>query len=219
MSLERIIIDTGKPGVSPVGSVIWMHGFGADAHDFEPIIPMLDLKTPLRFVFPNAPLRPITISGGAKLRAWYDINPQVPMAASGEIKASVALITEIVADQAASGISPQRVVLAGFSQGGVIAMELGLAFPEKLAGILALSTYVHDPEHLAQRIGPANRETPILMVHGQADQMIPMAMAVNSRTALTDLNYRVEWREYPMGHEVCQQEITAIGEWLNTIYT
>ena len=219
MSLERIIIDTGKPGTPPVGSVIWMHGFGADAHDFEPIIPMLDMTAPLRFVFPNAPLRPITISGGAKLRAWYDINPQAPMAAAGEIKASVALIAEIVADQAASGISPQRVVLAGFSQGGVIALELGLAFPEKLAGILALSTYVHDQEHLAERIGPANRETPILMVHGQIDQMIPMAMAVNSRTALSDLNYRVQWREYPMGHEVCPQEIIAIGEWLNTIYT
>ena len=216
MSLECLTVETGT---DPVGSVVWMHGFGADAHDFEPIVPRLKLAAPLRFIFPNAPLRPITINAGARLRAWYDINPAAPESNGDEIRASVAQIAEIVSQQEAAGIASERIVLAGFSQGGVIAMELGLSHTRPLAGILALSTYLFDKERLSQRIGSANRAVPIFLAHGLNDPMIPISWAVEARTILRALDYRVTWYEYPMQHEVCLPEIDAIGHWLNTIYT
>lgn len=207
-----------ESGADPRASVIWLHGLGADATDFEPLVPMLDLPTPVRFIFPNAPVRPITINGGMEMRAWYDIDPGAPLAGSEDIKASAVAIANIVEQEIEVGIASEKIALAGFSQGGVIALELGLSFPQKLAGIMALSTYLHDHEQVTQRISLANVETPIFMAHGLSDPMIPITRAITSRQTLLDLNYSVEWHEYAMGHQVCPQEITHIGQWLSSIY-
>lgn len=213
--LECIEIETGD---QPAGSVIWMHGLGADATDFEPIVPMLELNEPLRFVFPNAPIRPITINGGAEMRGWYDIDPGAPLAGTEDINTSAAQIEELLEREIERGVASERITLAGFSQGGVIALHLGLAYRSKLCGIMALSTYVHDHEHLTDRVDFANVETPIFMAHGLSDPMIPITRAITSREALLALNYPVQWHEYAMGHQVCPQEIADISQWLNQIY-
>lgn len=215
MPLECLRHETGT---NPTASVIWLHGLGADATDFEPLVPMLDLSAPTRFIFPNAPVRPITINGGMEMRAWYDIDPGAPLAGSEDIHASAAAIRDIVETEIAAGITSDRITLAGFSQGGVIALELGLSYAKQLAGIMALSTYLHDHEQVTDRIGLANVDTPIFMAHGLSDPMIPITRAITSRQALLDLNYNVEWHEYAMGHQVCPQEITHIGQWLSSIY-
>ncbi len=215
MNLECISVETGE---SPIGCVVWLHGLGADVRDFEPIIPMLKLQAPLRFVFPNAPMRPVTINDGVEMRAWYDVDPHSPLANDDHIKASAASVAEVIGNRDLVGDDDGRVVLAGFSQGGVIALELGLSHQRRLAGIIALSTYVHDHERLAERIGLANVHTPILMAHGLLDPLIPITRGATSREALRRLNYAVEWREYSMGHQVCPEEIIDIGNWLNAIY-
>ena len=140
---------------NPTASVIWLHGLGADATDFEPLVPMLDIEASVRFIFPNAPVRPVTINGGMEMRAWYDIDPGAPLAGGADIKNSVAAIRSIIAEEIAAGIPSERIALAGFSQGGVIALELGLSHNQPLAGIMALSTYLHDHEqdHRAYRSG------------------------------------------------------------------
>ena len=203
---------------NPTASVIWLHGLGADATDFEPLVPMLDIEASVRFIFPNAPVRPVTINGGMEMRAWYDIDPGAPLAGGADIKNSVAAIRSIIAEEIAAGIPSERIALAGFSQGGVIALELGLSHNQPLAGIMALSTYLHDHEQITERIGLANVETPIFMAHGLSDPVIPITRAITSREALIGLNYRVEWHEYAMGHQVCPQEITHISQWLASIY-
>ena len=203
---------------NPTASVIWLHGLGADATDFEPLVPMLDIEASVRFIFPNAPVRPVTINGGMEMRAWYDIDPGAPLAGGADIKNSVAAIRSIIAEEIAAGIPGERIALAGFSQGGVIALELGLSHNQPLAGIMALSTYLHDHEQITERIGLANVETPIFMAHGLSDPVIPITRAITSREALIGLNYRVEWHEYAMGHQVCPQEITHISQWLASIY-
>ena len=207
-----------EAGSNPTASVIWLHGLGADATDFEPLVPMLDLAAPIRFIFPNAPVRPITINGGMEMRGWYDIDPGAPLAGTKDIQESAAAIRALVEAEIESGIASERIALAGFSQGGVIALEVGLSHPQKLAGIMALSTYLHDHEQVTERIGLANVDTPIFMAHGLSDPMIPITRAITSRQALLDLNYHVEWHEYAMGHQVCPQEITHISQWLNSIY-
>ena len=191
-----------------------MHGLGADATDFEPIVPMLEIGAPVRFVFPNAPVRPVTINGGMAMRAWYDIDPRAPLAGAEDIRASAAAIAALLDREVERGIPEQRIVLAGFSQGGVIALHLGLRHPRRLAGILALSTYLHDHEHLGDEASLAGVDAPIFMAHGRMDPMIPITRAVTSREALTALGYSVEWHEYPMGHQVCPEEIADIGAWL-----
>lgn len=204
-----------EPQTAASACVIWLHGLGADASDFEPIVPMLELDAPIRFVFPNAPVRPVTINAGMQMRAWYDIDPRAPLAGSEDIRASAAAIERLVERERERGLAADRIVLAGFSQGGVIALQLGLRYPRTLAGIMALSTYVHDHEHLAAEVSFASVDVPIFMAHGNADPMIPISRAVTSRDALTALNYTVEWHEYAMGHAVCPQEVTDIGHWLN----
>ena len=216
MALETLEVETGD---NPTGSVLWMHGLGADATDFEPIVPMLQLNQPLRFVFPNAPVRPVTINAGMEMRAWYDIDPGAPLSGEEDIKTSADAIAELVAVEVERGTPHERIALAGFSQGGVIALQLGLQFPERLAGIMALSTYVHDHERVAERVSFASIDMPIFMAHGQMDPMIPITRAITSREALTALNYQVEWREYGMGHQVCPEEIHDIAAWLNRIFS
>lgn len=213
--LETVEIETGD---AVAGTVLWLHGLGADAHDFEPVVPMLELSRPLRFVFPNAPVRPVTINAGMEMRAWYDIDPGAPLAGTEDIRTSAAELDRLVEREIARGIDVSSITLAGFSQGGVIALQLGLRYPAPLAGIMALSTYVHGHETLVDEVSLASVDTPIFMAHGIADPMIPIARAVTSRDTLLALNYQVEWHEYRMGHQVCPEEIRDIAAWLNQIY-
>jgi phospholipase/carboxylesterase len=214
-TLDCLVIE---PEQAPTGSVIWMHGLGADASDFEPIVPMLELPPPVRFVFPNAPVRPVTINAGMRMRAWYDIDPGAPLASDPEIRESAAAVERLVERERAGGIPAERIVLAGFSQGGVIALQLGLRYARRLGGIMALSTYLHDHERVADEVSFASIEVPVFMAHGLMDPMIPIARAVTARDTLRGLGYAVEWHEYAMGHEVCPQEIDHMGRWLGGIY-
>ncbi len=213
MTLERIVLETAP---KPDAAVIWLHGLGADGHDFEPIVPELHLPNDasIRFIFPHAPVRAVTINGGAEMRAWYDIDMRAPLAGEADIRASAQSIEAIVEEQRKMGISTRRIVLAGFSQGGVIALHLALRMGEPLGGVMALSTYLHDPEHLVDHLSLANTAIPIFMAHGLMDPMIPITRAVTSREALRALNYSVEWHEYAMGHSVCLEEINDISHWL-----
>jgi len=160
----------------------------------------------------------VTINAGMEMRAWYDIDPGAPLAGTAEIEDSADAIGRLVERENERGIEYARITLAGFSQGGVIALHLGLSFDQRLAGIMALSTYVHDHEHLVDRVSFANIDTPIFMAHGISDPMIPITRAITSREALRALNYQVQWHEYGMGHQVCPEEINDISAWLNAIY-
>ena len=216
MADDPIVIDTAS---NPDAAVIWLHGLGADGHDFEPIVPELHLpaNARYRFIFPHAPIRPVTINGGAEMRAWYDIDPRAPLSGDGDIRQSAQSIRALIEAQIEGGIAARRVVLAGFSQGGVIALHLGLRYDRKLAGIMALSTYLHDAERLTDELRLENADTPILMCHGLGDPMIPITRSVTSREVLKNLAYRVEWHEYAMGHGVCLEEIRDIARWLATV--
>ena len=206
-------------GDEPTGTVIWLHGLGADATDFEPVVPLLGLSTPLKFIFPNAPERPITINGGASMRGWYDVDPANPDGAIEDIEESADLIYQLIQAELDQGTPSEKVTVAGFSQGGVIALHLGLSSSQRLKGIMALSTYLYQPETLVDRIGLANIDVPIFMAHGISDPMIPITKAITSRETLLSHAYQVEWYEYAMGHQVCPQELSEIGRWLNKIYS
>lgn len=214
MTLETIEID---PAETPSGTVIWLHGLGADGHDFEPIVPELNLDVPIRFVFPHAPKRPVTINGGMEMRAWYDIDPGSPLSGTDEIRMSAAAVQDLVDAENNKGIPTDRIVLAGFSQGGVVALHLGLRAEYRFAGLMALSTYVHDHENVGTEVSFVSIDTPIFMAHGIADPMIPITRAVTSRDALTALNYQVDWREYGMGHHVCPEELVDIKGFLERV--
>jgi phospholipase/carboxylesterase len=213
--LEAIEIETAP---APTAAIIWLHGLGADGHDFEPIVPELGLpkSTAVRFIFPHAPVRPVTINGGARMRAWYDVTSDGKQDAAG-IRASQAHVEALIARERARGIPARTVVLAGFSQGGAIALQTGLRHPERLAGILALSTYLPLPETLEQEASQANRDVPIFMAHGTQDPLIPLSWATRSRDRLKALGYVIEWHEYPMPHSVCAEEIADVGRWLHSV--
>ncbi len=213
-AVEVLEIETGP---SPAAAVIWLHGLGADGHDFEPIVDELDLpRSPIRFVFPHAPMQPVTINGGMVMRAWYDIlgADLVRREDEGGVRASQRILEDLIARERARGIAAGRIVLAGFSQGGAIALQTGLRHGERLAGIMALSTYVPIASSLAAEASPASRDVPIFYAHGRQDPVIPLARAEASRTLLESLGRRVEWHLYAMPHAVCAQEIADIGEWL-----
>ena len=214
MTLETIQVDSG---VNPRHAVVWLHGLGADGHDFEPIVPELDLTLPVRFVFPHAPQRAVTINGGMIMRAWYDIDPGAPLAGEQDIEESSVEVSQIVSELVAADIQRENVVLAGFSQGGVIALHNAIRAEPRYAGVMALSTYVHDHENLSEVLTFASVDTPIFMAHGTIDPMIPITRAITSRVALTDLNYEVEWHQYGMGHAVCAEEIGHISDFLNRV--
>ena len=205
---------------SPDAAVIWLHGLGADGHDFEPVVPMLGLPAGLsvRFVFPHAPVRPVTINMGMAMRAWYDILQLGggPEDADG-IRSSQLLLEALIAREQARGIDASRIVLAGFSQGGAIVLQTGLRFSKRLAGILALSTYLPLAKTLADERDRANFGLPIFVAHGSDDEMIPVAWAESSRDSLKAIGYGVEWHAYPMGHAICPEEIAAIGVWLGKV--
>jgi phospholipase/carboxylesterase len=208
--MEAVEIETGSP---PQAAVIWLHGLGADGHDFEPIVPELKLPQPVRFVFPHAPLRPVTINQGMRMRAWYDIFQfgGGPEDEAG-IRASQALVEKLIATE-----KGKKIVLAGFSQGGAIVLQTALRYPERLAGVLALSTYLPLAASLEKERSGANKDLPIFMAHGQFDDIIPIDRARRSRELLERLGYPVTWKDYPMPHSVCAPEIGDISSFLARI--
>jgi len=214
--LAAIEIETGK---NPTASIIWLHGLGADGNDFAPIVPELRLpQAAIRFVFPHAPVQPVTINGGMRMRAWYDITDgAIRREDERGVRASQALIEALIGREKERGTKAERLVLAGFSQGGAIALQTGLRHPERIAGIMALSTYVPVGEKLAAEASTANRDVPIFMAHGSYDPIIPLVRAEQSRKLLESLGYPVEWREYGMPHSVCPEELADIGAWLGKV--
>lgn len=206
-----------NPPPPPVAVVVWLHGLGADGHDFEPVVPELRLPEdlPVRFVFPHAPERAVTAFGGQRARAWFDFSPGGSVDLPG-LEKSVRQVHDLIQDEIDNGVPAERILLAGFSQGGVLALRTGLYYPKRLAGILALSTFLADSEKLATEQAQINARIPILMCHGQQDAVLPMTMGKSSFVTLRDAGYDIEWREYPMGHEVCAQEIRDISVWLQS---
>ncbi len=214
--LECIEVETGR---NPKSSVIWMHGLGADGHDFEPVVPELDLPAaPIRFVFPNAPMRPVAVNNGMVMRAWYDIKT-FPVRREDDtgMREAQASIEALIAREKTRGSDASRIVLAGFSQGGAVAFQTGLRHAERLAGIMALSTYLPLASTVPAEAAAINRDIPIFMAHGQYDPVIEMERATQSRDALQALGYKVEWRDYPMEHSVHPKEIADISVWLKKV--
>jgi phospholipase/carboxylesterase len=219
--LETIEIETGR---NPAASIIWMHGLGADGNDFVPVVHELDLPgaPAIRFVFPHAPTRPVTINGGAVMRAWYDVTfgdleGKSRRADERGMRESQAQIAALIEREVRRGVGSDEIVLAGFSQGGAIALQTGLRCPSKLAGVVALSTYLPLAESLPQEAASANQGTPVFMAHGTFDPVVPYLMGTGSRTFLAGLGYPVEWHEYPMQHSVCLEEIQDVGAWLRRV--
>jgi phospholipase/carboxylesterase len=199
-------------------AVIWLHGLGADGSDFVPLVPELKLPASIvaRFIFPNAPVRPITINNGMKMRGWYDIVSLTRSDQQDEtgIRASAATVQALIEKQADSGLPRSRIILAGFSQGGAIALHAGLRQHEALGGILALSTYLPLHQKIFTELTAAGRATPILMCHGLYDNVLPLSLGSSSRDGLRQLGCQVEWRDYPMQHQVCEEEIGDIATWM-----
>lgn len=219
--LPNITLDTGS---NPQHSIIWLHGLGADGGDFVPVAEEMELPVAVRYIFPHAPMRPVTINGGYVMRAWYDI---LISAASAEISASIgrnediegiresqAEIEKLIAQERQRGIPAKNIYLAGFSQGGAVVLYAGLRHKEKLGGILALSTYLPLKQTLAMEAAAAAKTVPIFMAHGQVDPVIPYAFGRASADALTEQGYTLEWHGYPMPHSVCPEEIRDIEQWL-----
>lgn len=199
----------------PTASIIWLHGLGADGHDFEPIAPELALDKAIRFVFPHAPVRPVTLNGGMPMRAWYDLSAigrDSPRDDAG-IEESRQIVNGLIAREKARGIETRRIVVAGFSQGGAIALHGGLHYPEPLAGIAGLSTYLHTADSL-DKAPKANTGIPIFMAHGTQDPVVELAMGERSRALLSARGYSIDWYTFPMPHAVCPEEIAALRHWL-----
>jgi len=214
---ECVEVTTGE---NPVGSVIWLHGLGADGHDFEPIVPELRLSAdlPLRFVFPHAPMRPVTINGGMSMRAWYDI---VSLDAEGRADAagvheSTGLLNDLITREVERGIPAGKIVIAGFSMGGAVAINTALHTREKLAGLMALSAYLPLPSEVEGSAG--SRDLPVFMAHGSFDPMLPMQWGQMSAERLQEEGFTLEWHDYPMAHAVCPEEIRDIAAWLEKTY-
>jgi phospholipase/carboxylesterase len=203
---------------NPSYSVIWLHGLGADGHDFEPIVPFLGLPpaTAVRFIFPHALMRPITINGGAVMRAWYDIVEISTNRGQDEagIRHSADKIRALIDREISRGIPASRIILAGFSQGAAMALYVGLRYPQKLAGIMALSAYLLFPERLQGEHSQANAGTPVFVAHGTQDPVVPYFLGEAVRAALEAGSWPVEWHSYPIPHSVSQAEIADIGRWM-----
>ncbi len=216
--LETVEIATGD---HPAAAIIWMHGLGADGNDFVPIVRELDLSglPALRFVFPHADTMPVTINGGYVMRAWYDILGMDLVRREDEagLRASQARIEQLIAREIARGIAPERIVLAGFSQGCAMTMQTGLRHPQQLAGLLCLSGYLPLADKIAAERHAANQHTPIFLAHGRGDNVVQINRAETSRDLLASLGYAIEWHEYLMPHSVCEEEITDIGDWLRRV--
>ncbi len=219
--LETIILETGP---NPTAAVIWMHGLGADGNDFVPIVNELDLSgaPAIRFVFPHAPAIPVTINNGYVMRAWYDVSPGdleggTKRADEKGVRASQANIGQLIAHEVERNIPCKNIVLAGFSQGGAMALQTGLRYPQQLAGVMALSCYLPCADSFAAEAAPANAKTPVMIAHGTQDPVVPYAMGKKSSDLLVNAGYTVTWREYPMPHSVCLEEVRDIGAWITAV--
>jgi phospholipase/carboxylesterase len=216
--LETVEIQTGR---NPKGTVIWLHGLGADAHDFEPIVPQLvgSDERPLRFIFPNAPVQPITVNGGMSMRAWYDIiafDRRSPQDESG-VRASDAAIGELIRRENERGITSDHIVVGGFSQGGAISLFTGPRYPQKLAGIMGLSCYMLLEDSLPAERTAVNYQTPLFLAHGNQDPVVDIRRGTEARQLLEAGGYPVEWHAYAMPHSVCPQEVVDIAGWLRRV--
>lgn len=214
--LPPIEIETAA---NPEFAVIWLHGLGADGSDFVPIVPELGLPAApaVRFIFPHAPHMPVTCNGGYVMRAWYDIislESNARRIDEAGIIASRETIRGLIEFEKSRGIPVDRIFIAGFSQGGAVAYTTALTHPEKLAGVIALSTYIPSPALLTEESAAANRSTPIFAAHGTGDDVVSPALGLAARKLLTDRGYAIEWHEYAMPHSVCLEEVKAIGGWL-----
>lgn len=218
---ECVELELGQP----TGSVIWLHGLGADGHDFEPLVPELGLTDDagIRFVFPHAPMRPVTINGGMTMRAWYDIKTfdrEGPQDEVG-IRESALLLERLIERERQRGSDYGRIVVAGFSQGGAIALHTALRFPRRLAGLIALSTWLPLAQAFREDVaavpGAVSRDLPIFMAHGSYDPVLPVELGKISKEALEHAGFTVEWHEYPMAHAVCPEEIVALRQWLQNV--
>jgi len=214
-SEENVVLE---PATTADAAVIWLHGLGADGYDFVPIVDELRLPPTLavRFIFPHARPRPVTINNGFVMRAWYDITGLGPDRKEDDagIRESAGVVNGYIEQQNARGVATERIVIAGFSQGGAIALQASLRYPERLGGVMALSTYLPLRESVAAEASRANEDLPILMCHGLRDPMIAAAIGKASRDQLVSLGYTVEWQSYPMEHQVCMEEVHDISRWL-----
>lgn len=218
--LECVVRTTGP---EPQHAVIWLHGLGADGNDFVPIVPHLRsaASRPVRFVFPHASVRPVTVNGGMAMRAWYDIlglEIDRDQDQAG-IRASLAQVDALIAAQIAAGIPPAHIILAGFSQGGAIALRCGLTREQPLGGIMVLSAYLLEADSLQHWAHPASTRVPIFMGHGSEDPIVPVALGEASARRLEQAGHAVEWRTWPMPHSVCPEEIAAIDQWLQRCWS
>ncbi len=219
-SAEHVVLDPSTPADA---TVIWLHGLGADGFDFVPIVNELRLPPTLavRFIFPHARPRPVTINNGFVMRAWYDITSLGSDRIEDEacIRESAGVLRRYIEEQNAKGIASERIVIAGFSQGGAIALHTGLRHPQRLAGVMALSTYLPLQQTVAAEAAAANRDMPILMCHGLRDGMVPATLGKAARDMLQGLGYTIEWQAYPMEHQVCMEEVLDISKWLQARLT
>ena len=217
--LEFITVNPSQPAT---GSVIWLHGLGADGHDFVDIVAQLQLPEamPLRFIFPHAPVRPVTINANASMRAWYDIYSLGDLDKEDEvgIAQSQAAVNALIEQEKQSGVPSHRILLAGFSQGGAMALYTGLRYAEPLAGILALSTYLPLIQLTSAQAHPVNQALPVMMAHGRFDPVLPMLLGQRTFNHLKEAGYRVTWHDYPMEHQVCLEEIGDISRWLRGVF-
>jgi phospholipase/carboxylesterase len=212
---DTVEIEPPRPADA---AVVLLHGLGADGHDFESLVPELRLprESAIRWVFPHAPVRPVTLNGGMRMRAWYDILGLDRRAVQDEaaIRESAATAAALVRREKERGVRSDRVVLAGFSQGGAIALFAGLRYPERLAGVLALSTYLPLDAALPDEAHPANAAVPVFQAHGRFDDIVPMSLGQRTRDLLSERGYDVDWRTYPMPHSLCAEEVGDIRSWL-----
>ncbi len=219
--LPHIQLETGK---NPNHAIIWLHGLGADGEDFVPVVDEMNLPVPVRYIFPHAPKRPVTLNGGFVMRAWYDVYAAAPNGGldleggrrqdEAGIRASQAEIEKLIAREQHRGIAAGNIYLAGFSQGGAVVLHTGLRHAAQLGGIIALSTYLPLAATLAQEASSAAKSTPIFMAHGTGDPVIPYTLGRASAQQLDAAAYPLEWHEYPMPHSVCAEEIEDIERWL-----
>jgi phospholipase/carboxylesterase len=214
--LDAIEIETAP---SPGAAIIWMHGLGADGHDFEPLVPELSPPGAVRFVLPHAPMRPVTVNGGHVMRAWYDVVIRDGMRVEDRegVRASQRRIEALIAREVSRGIPAGRIVLAGFSQGGALALHTGLRQAQPVAGIVALSCFLPSSDVVATEAHPASRAVPIFMAHGTGDDLIPIARGAGARDLLLGLGYRVSWHQYRMPHAVCEEEVGDVAAWIGTV--
>ncbi len=218
---KPLVVHTGSAASTTDAAVIWLHGLGADGNDFVPVVSELKLPASLniRFIFPHAPVRPITINQGYRMRGWFDVTSFDIAGRDDEagIIESASVLMKLCDEQVAAGINAQRIVVAGFSQGGAIALYAGLRYPRTLGGIMALSTFLPMSYRLGDEAADANRNTPIFMAHGLHDDIVALKFGLQTRTLLQQNGYPLQWHDYAMGHSVCMEEIRDISAWLGSV--